>query len=449
MTTPGTAKERTALLLRDPDIATWIKDRARPGTGITQLEHLRIFLERTNLDSAALIQLSKENERKLRNVVLDFVREEQARGLRAKYVGNIWWSVRSLLRSVGSAPNWNPSVQETEADEEAMSRIVPTHQQVRQIAGAVKSARDRMVVLILASSGIRIGTFATQNGSADGLRLKNLVDLRLDPEPHFEKYPPILRIPPFLSKGKSGYYTGISSDAAEATVTYLKERQRRGERLSEETPLVVPDHRGTRVSRKSKDGQSFIVRKSLASRIQIAMDTVSPKGVRWTPHTLRAWVSTKLEAAEDRGLVSRTRREYFLGHALGSVDSAYNLGRALSADKIEELRASYAKCLPSLSSAGEQSTSVTEQCQALLLAAEFDEESIASLGPLSFDLVISELRKKQEAIDKATEPSSTDSARQKVVSVHAVEAWIAKGWRYLGPLNGTKSVIEAPEGASR
>ena len=433
-----TATERKTLLLQHPDISTWIKDRPRPGTATTQLDHVRIFLDRTGLDVDGFVRTAKGDVRKLKNVVLDFVREEQDRGLKAKYVGNIWWSVRSFLRSVGAAPDWNPPVEEKDADEDNASRVVPSPDQVRQIANAVKSARDRMVVHILASSGIRIGTFAVQSGDADGLRLKSLIDLNLEPEPHFENKVPMLRVPAFLSKGKAGYYTGITTDAAEATIAYLKERQRRGEMLTSESPLVAPDARGVRERRRSKDGHAFIVRKSLGSRVQAAMDAVAPKGIRWTPHALRAFASTQFEACEARGLISRTRREYFMGHALGSVDSLYNLGRPLAPEKVEELRASYAKCLPMLSLSGrpkEDRATVLEG----VLAALLKEKGVK-------DDKIAEVLEGKVAGDELERILGSRKAEpiQRVVPTTGVSELLMLGWEFVSPIGSDQAVRRAP-----
>jgi integrase len=433
------ATERKNLLLKHPDVSTWVKDRS-PGTAATQLDHLRIFLERSGLDVDGLLHLARKDERKLRNVVLDFIHSQQEAGLKTKYVTNVWWSVRSFLGSVAAAPAWNPTVKSTEADEENASRIVPTHDQVRQIAGAVKSARDRMVVLVLASSGIRIGTFATQNGLADGIRLKHLLDLELDPEPRLARSPSILRVPAFLSKGGKGYYTGITDEAGEAVVTYLKERQRRGEELTPESPLVAPDARGTRESRRSKDGHAFIVRKSLASRVQVAMDTVAPRNLRWTPHSLRAFVSTALEAAESRGLVSRTRREYFLGHALGSTDSLYNLGRTLSPEKVEELRVSYAKCLPLLSLSsrpGDERAAVLEDLVAAVLKAQGakdDEIAKALEGKLT-----------REEIERIVSSPKAQPV-ERLVPKEGLSTLLLQGWEFVSPVGNDQAVVRWSRG---
>jgi len=218
---PTTAIRRAALL-RNPDVSAWYKDHSKIGTAITQLDQLELFLRRTEKDAREILSLAEMDSKKLKQIVNDFVRSEQSEGRKAKYVLNIWWGVRSFLKSVGKAPEWNPKVEKTVADEEDAGSIVPTHAELRQIADAVKSARDRAAVLVLASSGIRVGVLATQFGPGDGLRLKHLTDIELKPEPHFKKLPFAIRVPAFLSKGKNAYYTFGSREAADAIVTTLK-----------------------------------------------------------------------------------------------------------------------------------------------------------------------------------------------------------------------------------
>ncbi len=48
-------------------------------------------------------------------------------------------------------------------------------------------------------------------------------------------------------------------------------------------------------------------------------------------------------------MISRTQRFYLTAHAIGGVDSRYNLSRQLSAEKAEELRADWKRVLPFLS----------------------------------------------------------------------------------------------------
>ena len=377
---PTTAERRATLLRTRPDVAAWFKDHGKIATATTQLDQLEIFLRRTGLDVRALVESAKKDPRKLKTVVSEYVRTEQAAGRKAKYILNVWWGVRSFLSSIEAAPEWNPKVEKTEADEEDTARTVPTHDQFRQIASAVKSGRDRAVVFLLASSGVRIGVLATQFEPADGLRLKHLPELRLGEVPIFEKVPFAVRVPAHLSKGKNAYYTFASHEAADAVLAMLKERQHGGETLAPESPLILPDTRGRSSERRAKDGASFMVRKALAERVKLAMGRVSPPGSRWSAHTLRAWFSTQMESCESRGLISRTRREFFMGHSLG-VDGDYNVERPLSPAKLDELRASYTRCEAALSTAHSSSDSNRDMQtrKVMLRIVGYTEEELAKI----------------------------------------------------------------------
>ena len=446
-----TATERKRLLLEHPDISTWIKDRS-PGTASVQLDHVRIFLERTGLDVDGLTRLARKDERKLRNVVLDFVHERQAAELKAKYVGNIWWSVRSFLASVGAAPAWNPTVKETGADEEDEARIVPSHAQVSEVASATKSARDRMVVMVLASSGVRIGTFGNQNGHADGLRLKHLIDIRLDQEPHFERTPPMLRIPSHLAKSNEAYYTGITPAAAEAVLVYLKERIKKGEKLVPESPLVVPDGRGVRESRKTADGFEVVMRKSLASRVQAAIDTVFPGKNRPTPHALRAFFSTQLETAEARGAISRSRRFFFTAHRLGGVDEGYNLSRPLPPSKVEDLREDFRRVLPFLElDQRERKGADAKGEMKAVLAGALTEMAAEGKGNEALEQMVRRLLEHLngampvERVTAATAiPSAPSSSTPKPVSRAEAEVLFTQGWKYVDRWDEGRVLVAPP-----
>jgi integrase len=436
---PTTAARRTALL-RDPDVRSWYNDHAKVGTAATQLDQLELFIRRSNLGLEELVELAKESPpKRLKEVVNAYIRSEQSAGRKARYVLNVWWGVRSFLASQGAAPEWNPAVERTENDEEDAGQTVPSHDQLRQIANAVKSGRDRAVVYVLASSGVRIGVLATQFEPADGLRLKHLQDLQLGSELAFSKVPFAIRVPAYLSKGKNAYYTFGSREAADAILSYLKERKQGGERLSPESPLVLPDTRGRRSERRAKDGASFMVRKALAERVKKAMCRVAPPNAAWHAHTLRAWFSTQMEACESKGLVSRTRREFFMGHSLG-VDGQYNIERPLSPTKLDELRASYAKCEPNLSSVPGSASRRDSNREAyrVILSAWYSDADIDKIDLDDVATVTDALRK------GATKGSTQSDPRQQVIAEAELSRFLADGWLAKMPVNGSKFVVERP-----
>ncbi|MCI4321256.1 MAG: hypothetical protein L3K05_02990 [Thermoplasmata archaeon] len=434
---PTTAALRNALL-QTPDVRSWYNDHAKAATATTQLDQLELFLRRTGLGVDELLALARKSPpKRLKEIVNAYVRTEQAAGRKARYILNVWWGVRSFLASQETAPEWNPTVEKTEADEDDAARTVPNHAQLREIACAVKSGRDRAVVYLLASSGVRIGVLATQHEPADGLRLKHLPDLKLDGEPTFEKVPFAVRVPAHLSKGKNAYYTFGSHEAADAVVSYLKERRQGGETLTLDSPLVLPDTRGRLSERRAKDGASFMVRKALAERVKRAMTRVGPPEAGWHAHTLRAWFSTQMESCESKGLVSRTRREFFMGHSLG-VDGQYNVERPLSAEKVDELRASYAKCEPSLLTSPPATTDdgATRVLRALLISRGHPKEETEKLdiGAMS-DAELGALFKKLGASAKRTE---------KAFALGDVQGMLASGWEFVSQLGTDMAVLRGP-----
>lgn len=343
--------------------------------------------------------------------------------------------MRSFRASIGAAPEWNPKIEKAEADEEERARTVPTHEQLCQIANSVKSARDRAVVYLLASSGIRIGVLATQFGPADGLRLKHFPDLRLGADPTFETVPFALRVPAHLSKGKNAYYTFGSHEAADAVLAMLKERTRTGEELTPESPVILPDTRGRLSERPAKDGSSFMVRKALVVRVKFAMDRVGPLGSVWSAHTLRAWFSTQLESCEAKGLISRTRREFFMGHSLG-VDGDYNAERPLSPDKLNELRASYAKCEPFLTTlpAEPKGPDAAASSKMLLMGLGYGEEELAKAD-------LSDLAEVQELVAQKMGTRPGSMARQKVVDGGELPGYLEQGWTVVKALSPSQIVV--------
>jgi integrase len=436
-----TAERRATLLRNHPDIASWYKDHGKIATATVQLEQLELFLRRTGLDATELVNLAQKGPKQLKGVVGDYVRTEQTKGRKAKYILNVWWGVRAFLASVDAAPMWNPKVEKTEADEEDLARTIPTHDQLRQIATSVKSSRDRAVVYLLASSGVRIGVLATQFEPADGLRLKHLPELKLREEPKFEKMPFTIRVPAHLSKGKNAYYTFGSHEAADAVLSMLRERIRGGEALTLESPLILPDTRGRRSERRAKDGASFMVRKALAQRIKLAMERVSPWESRWSAHTLRAWFSTQLESCESRGLISRTRREFFMGHSLGA-DGNYNVERPLSSEKIDELRASYKRCEPSLTTVsmrGEAPDSATIS-KMLLMRFGYGEEELAAID-------LADLAAVQELVSKKMGLRAEPQSKQRMVSEGELPRYLEEGWTVVASLASNQVVLSPPLGA--
>jgi integrase len=441
---PSVAAIHRQSLLATREVGSWFKDHASPATAQTQLDQLELFCRRTGKEPLELMDLAKRNPTTLQDVVQDYIRKMQDEGKTSRYALNSWWGVRSFLAHNSAAPSWVPKLKPLAEDDDDESETVPTVEQFRTILN-VLSSRGRAVALLLASSGIRIGVLATQFGPAEGLRLKHLPELALDPEIHFEKVPFVVRVPPHLAKGSTvsrprGYITFGNAEAAEAIVSYLTERAARGETLRPESALIAPDGRGRTSDRVAKDGTRFMARKALAFTLRVAMDRVKPKGVHWHAHTLRAWFSTQMEAAEARGVISHSRREFFMGHSGGGVDFDYNLDRPKSSAKIEDLRASYRRCEAYL--AVHPTTSNSEMqaraAKVMLMGLGYTERELAKIDFEDLDMELF-----QDLVAKKT-GSSIPPARQKLVDSTQLGPYLDRGWTLVTVVNDHQVVLNPP-----
>jgi site-specific recombinase XerD len=114
---------------------------------------------------------------------------------------------------------------------------IPTKAEVHAMANASGSNRDRAIVLVLWSSGLRVSTFCALNyGDVSG-----------EPYEHGEScvllpvYPEMKTRVPAACKGEIPYYTFICPDALDAVKVYLLEREELYGRLEPEDPLFHSD----------------------------------------------------------------------------------------------------------------------------------------------------------------------------------------------------------------
>ena len=445
---------RLQKLISRPEIQEWFKAHASTATAVTQLEQLELFSRRVGQDPNQILALAKSNQHKLRVLVQNYINEQQNLGRTSNYLIGQWWGIRSFLNYHELAPvSWMPQLSATEVDEDDDldgGEVVPTTEQMRQILDAQKSARGRATILLLATSGVRIGVLAKQH-EADGLRLRQLPELELHPEPHFTKTPFLIRVSSYLAKGSTGthprgYVTFATGETASALITYFKERQKKGEELGPDSPVISPDGRGRKSNqvRIAKDGTRFMSRKSLAFSIKPAMNLAAPSGVHWHAHTLRAWFSSKLEQAESQALISRSRRELFMGHSLGT-DRPYTVKRKFSPEKIEELRATYERASAYLVLGQDRGIDLDKKrLKLMLLIAGASQEEVDKLdiNAMSDKELLEFAKEKMGKTSSGNEVKST----QKAVSASEVDKLLAGGWQYVASLGSDRVILQAPPG---
>jgi hypothetical protein len=460
-----TAAERINSLREEPEVARWYKDQSVTSTAETQLVGLEIFLRRTGFKTAAsLLAVAKKDPVGLQDRVVEFLDSQLKDDYSQKYSLNLWYAARAFLKKHNAAPAWNPKPKKVdEEDDEGDREIIPTFDQMRQIV-SVLPPRARAAALLVSSSGIRIGVLASQF-DADGLRLRHLPELELDgtDAPKFRRPKSFLvRVPKHLSKNSREYVTFGNADAADALLAYLRSRLSAGEVLTPASPVIAADPRGHALERKAKDGTVFVSRKSLAWTIAEPMRRVAPKGVYWHTYLLRKWFSVQMEGCEARGLITRTRREYLMGHT--SIDTRYNLE---TNEGVEKLRESYETCVPFLSLSETQVPVTEADLKKAILGVFLPEDEVAKMdiSKLTAEdvrkLVGDRLRGTQGAVTPPaawtlapqaphTPPNGNGGSNgvascfEAVVPLAEVKTRLAEAWTWVASLGATDAILRRP-----
>jgi len=302
---------------------------------------------------------------------------------------------------------------------------IPTKEELREIL-RLGQIDDKVGVSIMASSGVRENTLV-------GLTVGD-VDLET-----FEDVG-VVRVKPEKSKGKVGYVTFITPEARVLLKQYLEYRQRRGEKLGKDSPLI-------RNLRAPGEEASPIGERALQLRwirlIKKAGKAVKPRRFHTLRmHTLRKFFRTNLELAG----VTKSFRERLLGHKGEYLDDAYFKPR------IEQLLNEYRKAIPNLTIIEEVKYEQLRKRQALdtLKLLGFDEEKLKRVEDIlartkSFDEAMEKIRRLKD--EEFTETNGNGSYingngyRAKVIGETELIAHVEQGWDVVKELNDGKFIV--------
>jgi integrase len=101
-----------------------------------------------------------------------------------------------------------------------------TREQIKSLVDKAEPLRNRAVILLLASSGIRVGAIYISK-TKDYLKVGNLTPI--------DKYNNIYQIT-IYKKSRSKYITFCSPECRREIDTYLQYRERYGERITKDSP---------------------------------------------------------------------------------------------------------------------------------------------------------------------------------------------------------------------
>lgn len=448
---PATApvRERREALLADPRVKRWYKDHRTGSTAEVQLSQLELFLRKTDLDLDRLVRVAREQldhrSRKFEDLVLHWIEVERKAGRPDSYLSTNWHAIRSFLKHEEAALSWSPKLK-VRFGTTILNEVVPTPEQLRAVLDRTPVPRIRALVLLLATSGVRIGVFGARF-SPTGLRLRDFPDLDLK-KLAFRRTPIRIDVPAELSKISSPYFAMASEEAATAFLDYLRLRVERGEKLTPESAAFNPEPKASNVHlRLASDGVAFISEKGLSDEVRRALAKVVPSGARWRPHVLRSFASSQMLLSENAGLLSRDTREFLLGHTGdGGLGRRYNLSKGRVREDVEEtVRESYARAADRflrILTISEKGVDYRPVLRVLLSSVGYSKAEIDSMGDLSEERVIEAIRAKRSETVPVPTPKRGDRAR--TVSVSELDSFLAAGWTPIAPAGPDRFVIGAP-----
>ncbi|MDH5266273.1 MAG: site-specific integrase [Candidatus Bathyarchaeota archaeon] len=210
---------------------------------------------------------------------------------------------------------------------------VPTLAEALKMANVAGSLKNRSIVLVLLSTGLRNSTLrAILYGE-----VKKELDNGLS-NIHIRVHRGMKKIVPNACKGGIEYSVFTSPEATEALQLYIKERVRRFGKIDEGEPVFISEpsrlHWKRRIFKPLTSREVQLIVKEAAKRAAIE------KWADVTPHTLRKTFATWVLCAPliDGSRLDIKTQEVFMGHKLlGSMDAYYDRS------KIEHLRGEYSK----------------------------------------------------------------------------------------------------------
>jgi integrase len=305
---------------------------------------LRLFLGWASLNPNALLGLMRGDPRKFEQTLLDYCGYLRERGLSGS-------SIRQVLQAVRHFGVMN-DVEE--------GSIHWSKEEIRKLLEHA-DVRMRALILLLSSSGIRIG-------SVEHLRWRHLQEVV-----HDGKRLAKLIVPE--AKGGTGYVTFITPEAYEALLEYKKLREAEGEAFSPDSPLI-------RVAKWSRAGSvekgAAIPASSKALRNEIhalwRRAGLRAAGSRrhevQAVHGFRKFFATRMENAG----VGRLVVETLMGHRVGVASNYYKPSE-------KELLEAYVKAVSELTI-----SEAEEMREEMAMRLEENREKILELERINLEL---------------------------------------------------------------
>ena len=435
---------RQKLLLEDPTVKRWYEN-LKAKSEITADNYLRNFglwLEWLNLTEEKLTELAKEDYTALKNLISDQIRRKENEGKAGSYISTSLKPMLSFLKFNNITVHLQINIKNENRNLTTENERIPTKDELSTILRSTDT-RGRLEIALMAFSGLRPETLGSYKGT-NGLKLSDIKDLEIvKGKIEFKKIPAEITVRPELSKARHQYLTFLSEEGCKYMTEYLNERTNSKEKISGESPLILPNESKSRKETKNRFLETQLISREIKKAIKKA-------GFTWRPYVLRAYFATNLDIAEASGKISHSWRQFIMGHK-GDIEARYSTNKNLSDEIKDQIRETYKKCQKYLSTqtTKTQEENLTEKLREYTLTifettfnTKLKKEKKEELMKLSTENFEEELRR---ISNKRKKEILNNGNTQKIITINEIEEYIIQGWEFITTLPNGKAIIRIPK----
>lgn len=443
------AKRKFKRIKINAELQRWYNS-AKRGSKITadvNIRRMEAFCSIMKTDPHSMLELS---DKELTDLIDDFVTEMEEDKFTPNYISSILKGVKSWLAHNNKSLTRKIKISDAGIPKTLKDERVPTQDELKRILQS-GNPRERACCILMAHSGVRPETIGDYHGE-DGLMVKDIAEMNIENgEVKFSRIPAIVNVRSEISKTKKAYITFIGDEGCSYLKAYIEERIRSGEKITENSPLIVASKTTLRTG--------FIRTINISDIIRMP---IRRAGFTLRPYVLRGYFDTQLLISESKIGLPRDYRVFWMGHS-GTMEAKYTTDKMLPADVLEDMREKYAKSLKflqtenkGLSEEDKQSIEKTLTSTVLMKIFGYTKEESDKLMELSDEDLQKELQKKlgnasdpesmrRKAMEEAKEISKRKNGnRQKIIPVSAIETYMEEGFEYVAAVNGDKAIMRLP-----
>jgi site-specific recombinase XerD len=247
---------------------SFVESCRSPATRRHYIKAVKYFMRYLNLPSGSYDKLIEKDPKLIQMDICDFISYLKERKNSSATISLYLAAIAKFYTMNDLTPqlNWKKITSFKPENEQTVEDRPYTHSEIHKLISHA-STRDRAMILLMCSAGLRVGGVAE-------LKIKDLVA-----NERFNNF----KITAYAKSRKSRYYTWCTPECRKVIEDYLDYRKRSGERLSDDTPLFRADYNSLEIQRvrpiKDKSiGQAvYVLLKRVGLRQMLSTETQGHK----------------------------------------------------------------------------------------------------------------------------------------------------------------------------